>query len=343
MKTYKYYIKEANAERLKKMQPEGLNNIFVHAVQSNNPDKVKELIDAGFNVNTELQDKLSPLMFAIEYNDINTCKILLDNGADINYISYDRDMLYFCNNVKILNMLIRRGGFKPKNLDKKLIKSVEYEDDGKLLLKLLELGADINYVENSDTVLLIACRDIEYSIQKIKYLIKYGANVNVKDRNGNSPLYYSVNKNKIRSVKDLLDAGAVVTKENIIDALRMQTNEKILGYLLDKKTFDINPAINKAKHMTFSFIGIDKFMLLLEHDLDLSLVIKDIARSSLLLLPTTPIIGKINKIRYKKIIKIHEIIINEHPEFIGHIKEFLSPETKEKYDDLLDSEELGLL
>ena len=50
---------------------------------------IKALVDAGADVNAKNFKLVTPLMFAAGINDIETMKILIENGADIEHKNKD--------------------------------------------------------------------------------------------------------------------------------------------------------------------------------------------------------------------------------------------------------------
>src|SRR5438105_7356433 len=61
---------------------------------------------------------------------------------------------------------------------------------------------------NDDTALHIATKSGEGDIDIVKELIRFGADVNAKNKNGHTPLKYAVEQNQKEIVVYLLDAGA---------------------------------------------------------------------------------------------------------------------------------------
>ena len=62
-----------------------------------------------------------------------------------------------------------------------------------------------------DTELIMACQ--EGDVEKVKELIKKGANVNAKNRFGGTPLHAAVISNNVEVVKILIENGGRFKRE----------------------------------------------------------------------------------------------------------------------------------
>ncbi|MCR6637586.1 MAG: ankyrin repeat domain-containing protein [Sporocytophaga sp.] len=136
---------------------------------------------------------------------------------------------------------------KNTNLNLELIEAAQYERDSLYIVDLLEKGADINYQDSTGNTALhhslsnylhgknvdmfLSRQNIDVNLRNkssqspilltldnnyIKKLIALGADVNVQDYSGMSPLHYACSKNDPELVDLLLNRGASV---NIKDSL----------------------------------------------------------------------------------------------------------------------------
>lgn len=67
----------------------GENNAMWWACKLNKSAFAKELLENGFDLNC-FEKEISPLAFAIKYNNINLFKLLLQNNIDYNYLYFDK-------------------------------------------------------------------------------------------------------------------------------------------------------------------------------------------------------------------------------------------------------------
>lgn len=56
---------------------------FIDAIITKNLKKCKACIKHGANVNQPISDNITPLTLATQYNDPRICKLLIDNGANV--------------------------------------------------------------------------------------------------------------------------------------------------------------------------------------------------------------------------------------------------------------------
>lgn len=63
--------------------PEPIEIVF-QAIYENLPEKVKEVIDTGFDANTKNSDNNSPLAAAAYYGRTNMIQMIIASGADVN-------------------------------------------------------------------------------------------------------------------------------------------------------------------------------------------------------------------------------------------------------------------
>lgn len=182
-------------------------------------DKLKVLITAGADINTEM-DEGETLLFKNLPLAIMT--YLLDSGADTNV-----------TNEKGQTPLAVNGyGME-----------IPHKDRIKLLVKY---GADINVTDAEGRTILSYAKDIETA----ELLIANGADVNALDVRGRSPIFYAGNNKELTQY--LIDSGAEV---NIIDkdgrTPIFSTTEPSILRKYKKLGLDINLADNDGKTFIF--------------------------------------------------------------------------------------------
>lgn len=180
----------------------------------------KLLISNGLEID-QIHDGKTSLQIAIEEKNIENAKFLIDCGADINLTDHDgksflsKELIKGYNNYMMIDFLIENGAdLNTKDLDEKSIvdELVEYiavirgfkkadfsyaENlvyDGKydiLLKKVLSYKPDVDLKRLDGHNVLFDL--VEYNdFETLKQLITYGANLNIQDKKGNSPLHHMV-------------------------------------------------------------------------------------------------------------------------------------------------------
>ncbi len=183
-----------------------INDLYMLSCIYGNIENVQYLLSIGANINTTDKNGITAIEHAMEYNQCDTVKYLLESGASTrgekgtNY----NDILCYAvmnNNYDITKMLIEKYNDN-LSMDRALYIAVFYGND--LALKaFLDTGTDVNKPINDCTLLESACVRDESDVCA-KLLLDYGANVN--GTNG-QPLLEAVKYGNINTVKLLIDYG----------------------------------------------------------------------------------------------------------------------------------------
>jgi len=182
--------------------------IISKAVENSiNIPTIQKLINHNIKINECLKKDLSrSLKKAIKINDETLVKMLVNNGADVNFnnieVFYNPfDILFEHKNENIIKIIFENG----INLNNKLIETTP-----------------LTYVLN------------DYNEPFIKYIIDKGTDVNYKDDINKTPLYYAISNCSETIIRYLIDHGATsCTDVNIVDACYRKLSEPIIQYLLD--------------------------------------------------------------------------------------------------------------
>lgn len=162
-------------------------------------------------INDSLEGK-TPLIIAVGNSYIDTAKILIENGANINAVDIEgwSALSYAVNNgdIEIAKLLLEN---KAKIKDELLIaiKSPIVESRINIMKLLIENGANINYTdENGFNPLNIAIESGDMELTK--FLITNGANVNSLMQDGVSLIGYAIAQNNMDLLQILIENGANV-------------------------------------------------------------------------------------------------------------------------------------
>jgi ankyrin repeat protein len=185
---------------------------------------VMALIKKGADVNWRDPQPYAktPLNAAILGGRLDVAKVLLENGADINYPDISgRFPVYFCHPhrdkekaVELLKFVLSKGGDKDVNREPGMLVSLCDHEMGppELIPILVAAGANPNmHFKSKEATPLIAAikaKNPELRAAYVKALIENKADVNFKDKKGMSPLEWAKKVGDKTIVEMLQNAGA---------------------------------------------------------------------------------------------------------------------------------------
>jgi ankyrin repeat domain-containing protein 17 len=212
---------------------------------------IKLLLQHGAEINSRTGSKLgiSPLMLAAMNGHTAAVKLLLDMGSDINaQIETNRNtaltLACFQGRHEVVSLLVERKANVEHRAKTGLTPLMEaasggYVEVGKVLL---EGGADVNALpvpSSKDTALTIAADKGHDKF--VELLLEYGAQVDVRNKKGASPLWLACNGGHWEVVQHLINAGADPGAEDnrrvscLVAAFR-RGHVKVVKYLVKKVT-----------------------------------------------------------------------------------------------------------
>lgn len=215
---------------------------------TSNLEIAKLLIDSGADVNAKNNNGGTALTRAVYWDKLEVAKLLIDNGADVNAkddefgqtaltqaVNWDRleiakllidngadtknSLTYLTSVTKweMVKLLIGNGadinarGSGMFGNPPLIIGVINYMDNGPLLYYeyseilekikfLIDKGADVNVKDNigrsvlEKTIDMLNIQHWELVLEIVKLLVDNGANINAKDKNGNTALTYAKRK-----------------------------------------------------------------------------------------------------------------------------------------------------
>lgn len=186
---------------------------LTNAVKNNQYSSAEFLLKRGASPNVFNDDNITPLMAAVENGNHRIVRLLLKHGGSISIIdNYGNNALSIAVDFadqKMIKLLLSKSDLN--ELDKgrwnPLMIAVHFGHEDVLRL-LIEYGALIDKQgENGRNALFMAVYQNRKQIAK--FLLSKGANPNLKDSFGQTPLLMSINKqNDPQIIKDLLKYGA---------------------------------------------------------------------------------------------------------------------------------------
>ena len=169
------------------------------------------------SINFTLIDNKTPLIIAVGNSYLETAKILIENGADVNAVDFEgwSALSYAVNNgdIEIAKLLLTNKS-KIKGELLLAIKSPIVESRIDMMKLLIENGANINYAdENEFTPLNIAIETGDMELTK--FLITNGANVNsLMPYGGVNLIGWAISENNMDLLQILIENGANVNNTN---------------------------------------------------------------------------------------------------------------------------------
>jgi ankyrin repeat protein len=194
-----------------------VGGVLIDAIIGGNPEVVRILLQAGTDPNQESGYR-SPLMWAVKKRNTTIVNMLLDHGANINFInSQDSTALDMARDQKygeIVQLLLDHGAKEKLSSAKReraLFSAIEAKDINKTEM-LLNKGADVNCLNDLHQTPLVRAL-IYKNHEAVRLLLKRGAKVDIRDVNGNDALDIA-RKNHDPDIENLLlQLGTQKTKQ----------------------------------------------------------------------------------------------------------------------------------
>lgn len=179
------------------------------ALSTNNPNRIRALLAAGANINTQYEGHETALEKATRDGNLEVVKILLENGAEVDHQYNDYSPLYTAtmyNHTDIVALLLAFGaqirGAKP------LIKAI-HNGNAAMVKLLLDHGADSNAKEKGEYATTPLCAAAQAGQANIvRMLLSHGARIEDSGFLGERALHKAAFYGQLEVVKILLDAGA---------------------------------------------------------------------------------------------------------------------------------------
>ena len=224
-------------------------SLIFFAVRKNNIELCKILLKNGADINAKSSDskyKQTALHIATSEGKLEMCRFLMENGADVNTLDKfgNTATLNAWNYPEIIKLLVQHGF----NLNRKdrhgnpLIFDFMYSPDIEILKLFFAQGVEINIRNDYNGTLLhaAALSSGKKSLEVMKYLVEEAKlDVNAKTKDQCTPLCYAAVSSSVEKVKYLVEHGAEVNPEGSLYSplahVRNQKNQfEITEYLLEK-------------------------------------------------------------------------------------------------------------
>ena len=187
------------------------------ASQNGHTSVVEHLISAGCKVNYAEKSGVTPLHFACQCGHVLAAKVLLSCGADINVTTElgGTPLSLACQTrqLDVINFLLANGASVMKT--QKAVHLACHNGYDDIVRIMIEAGASMvsGHTDDPDTQ-LIHCAAKEGHAKIIELLITKGAQVNVTDQSGITPLMYACEAGSLDTVQRLIEQGAILDFQN---------------------------------------------------------------------------------------------------------------------------------
>jgi ankyrin repeat protein len=185
---------------------------LILAARSGNAPVIAALLKAGADPAKAASTGATPLMWAAASGSVDAVRTLIESGADINARekTNGQTALMFAaweNRGDVIRLLVERGAHPGLTSFVNLIDEPQYDDDGILIPRRKGQQSGGNSVMGGMTALLYAARD--GNLAAVEALVESGADVNqVSGGDGSSPINIAVANGHYTVGKYLLDHGA---------------------------------------------------------------------------------------------------------------------------------------
>ncbi|BBH20085.1 hypothetical protein Back11_14300 [Paenibacillus baekrokdamisoli] len=201
-----------------------MNLTFFQAAENGDTNTVLQWIKDGTDINTQDELGRTAILASTHGNKVNTVKALIEAGADINLQDHKRDNPFLYAGaqglLEIVKVLIdagadstitnRYGGIA-------LIPAAEHGYVEVVKELLTRSKVNVNHVNNLGWTALMEAIILnnggEKQQQVIQLLIEYGADVNIPDKNGVTPLQHA-RANHFTAIASILVDARALTNTN---------------------------------------------------------------------------------------------------------------------------------
>ena len=189
--------------------------LFYAAYMNTNPAVVRTMIRIGYPINAKNKEGRTPLMYSsLNMND-EIAGILIDNGADVN-AEDSTGKKAFCyvleqtKDVKIIKKMAALSNFANDEHVRWLFLAATAGYNSLPILKyVVKLGADIRLKNSDNRSVLHFAASSSVDIKVLQYLVKSGLDVNAFDDIKATPFLYAARGNQSpEALMELLRLGA---------------------------------------------------------------------------------------------------------------------------------------
>ncbi|ARE67235.1 SWPV2-ORF016 [Shearwaterpox virus] len=179
-------------------------------IYSKDLEAIQNIIKTRTNfLNLSVDETVTPLIDAIRSGDVRVVQLLINSGADINHINTNVPHPLLTAIKVRANKIIKL--LIDNGVDTSVLPIPDLEND--TVNTILECGIDVNIRDRElKTFLYYAVK--KGDLESVNTLLKYRADVNIEDINGNYPIHIAIKHNFFDIIKVLVENGAYLNVNN---------------------------------------------------------------------------------------------------------------------------------
>ncbi|MFC1763445.1 ankyrin repeat domain-containing protein [Planctomycetota bacterium] len=228
-------IVSSTKQMIERVEQAKRNLALFEAVKKADVEHVKLLIAEGAGVDAkwgditikedEKKSKQTPLCYAVDINNIDLVKILVEAGADVNAGPWSPPLVKAVgkNNMAMAEYLIDHGADLNSPPDWGSLLQAVHVGNIEMMKLLLKKGADVNATEYTTPLLEAVTRHRQVDKEIVKLLLEHGANVDNKASWEEPPLGWAISLNDPYFRNILLAHGANVETKNPLGETYLQS------------------------------------------------------------------------------------------------------------------------
>ena len=251
---------------------------FMSAAKKGDSKLLQLFIDAGMDVN--IHDNGTALTYAAYGNNLDSVKLLIRNGADINeggYWGNPLEIASFKGHYEIAETLISNGArvnYVSRDGMTPLFHAVQVKENNKIVDLLLQKGADPNFVQPNTKEAVLSIASAKGYLSIVKLLVNHGCNIFHKGVGGLTALDWALLNNHTKVAEILVKNGAISVSSNMAKvplAIALERNNLKFAELLIKHGSDVNGSFGKMPLIVWCAKGKknDSVKFLVEHGANL--------------------------------------------------------------------------
>jgi ankyrin repeat protein len=207
----------------------GSTLVFI-AAEKGHVDVIKTLVEHGADVNTSNDNGLTPVWIAAQNGHVNVFHSLIEHGANVNTPAENNVTPVWIaaqnGHVEVINVLVDHGAninTSDDNGTTPLWKAARY---GHLdcVRALVKIGGDDNTSNMEDATPVSMATDMNNVAMVRVLVLELGADVNICDVDGRSPVYYAAEDGHTGMLTFLMKIGADITQLLDLDDFEMPAN-----------------------------------------------------------------------------------------------------------------------